>query len=181
MGKCSYQKMLMFIVTVLLLITTASAKESPINATQHIGTVATYGEDTFTIWNGDLYYGYEKAETGEITWVICREDTLFWSKLEGDETNIHYRQLPSGHEGILYHAPSQVESFDVVADELYYLHDGSLIRVNLDSDESSIVSSGNFEQGFYFTPQGNIEYIEKSYVDLFPETQEDYSAGVMDS
>ena len=175
MGKCSYQKMLMFIVPLLLLITTALAKESPVNATKHIGTVATYGENIFTIWNGDLYCSDQKIVIGEITWVIRHEDTLFWSKLEGDEANIYYRHLPSGHEGILYHAPCQVESFDVVADELYYLHNGSIIRVNLNSNENSVVSSGNFEQGFYVTPQGNIAYVEKSYADLFPETQEDDS------
>ncbi|MBQ7551299.1 MAG: hypothetical protein IJT04_07215, partial [Bacteroidales bacterium] len=167
--------MLMFIVTVLLLITTTSAKGPPVNSTQHIGTVATYGEDTFTIWNGDLYCGYEKAEIGEITWVICQEDVLFWSKLDGDEADIYYKHLPFGDKAVLYHAPSQVESFDIVNNELYYLYDGSIIQVNLNSDETLLVASKDFAEGFYITPDKSLRYVEKTYVDLFPDLQEDYS------
>ena len=47
--------------------------------------------------------------------------------------------------------------------------------MNLNSDETLLVASKDFAEGFYITPDKSLRYVEKTYVDLFPDLQEDYS------
>lgn len=123
------------------------------------GTSVTYGGIRYEIQDDGLYRNGVKAENGNITWVTLHGDTLFRSQVDNDQTDIYRKDLLSGDKAVFYHLFVPVESFDVSGDDLYYLFNGEIVKVNATTDEEVTLLSDHSYRGFVVDEFGNIESI----------------------
>lgn len=137
--------------------TTVSKEEMP-----GLGTEATIGDVVFYIEDGTLLRSENNARPQTVdtyvSWVIAREGEIYWSKLEEHNTSTVYFCSASETSGeVLKKVFAPIEAFDVSGEDLYYLYNGEIVKVNTQNDEE--YSVGMFDCDAFYLKDGTIECI----------------------
>ena len=127
------------------------------------GYRAVYGDLVYSIVDECLYCGNERMDSLQVTWLVLRDDVLYWSHVydKGTDTDIIRMNLKTGNQTVFYHLFCPVDSFDVVCNDLYFLYNGEIVKVNvLDGEEETLFMNRSFA-GFWIDTEDNIQSIDK--------------------
>ena len=137
--------------------TTASQEEMP-----GLGTEASIGNTVFYIEDGNLLRSQNNSRPqtvdDSVSWVIVRDNKIYWSKLEEHNTSTVYFCNATDTAGEAFQKVFvPVEAFDVSGDELYYLYNGEIVMVNTQTGKEE--SMGMFDCDAFYLENDTLKTI----------------------
>ncbi len=111
------------------------------------------GGDGFFIMDGVLYRtGAEDASAivaRDVTWLVAKGGVLYYAKTVGYNTDIHTFEPKTGDDSVLVRVFVPVEAFDVYGNDVYYLYNGEVAKVNTVTGEDATVCFDPTMTAFY--------------------------------
>ncbi len=139
-----------------------------------LGTEASIGDTVFYIEEGSLLRSHDSARPQtvdtDVSWVIARDSKIYWSKLEEHNTSTVYFCNASDTSGeALQKVFVPIEAFDISGEELYYLYNCEIVKVNMQTGKEETV--GMFDcNGFYLREQSII--VQNQFFDEIDDKSE---------
>lgn len=131
-----------------------------------LGTEASIGDTVFYIEDGSLLRSKNNARPQtvdtDVSWVIARDSKIYWLKLEEHNTSTVYFCNASETSGeALQKVFVPVEAFDISGEELYYLYNGEIVKVNMQTGKEETV--GMFDCNGFYLNGGEIRYTQSAH------------------
>ena len=128
---------------------------------ENYGTEVTLGNDIYYIEQGEFLYSSNNSRPRlideEVTWVIEDGGDVYYSKLDGHNTYIY----KVGVETEVAKLFCPIECFDIYNNEIYYLYNGEVIRLDTDSLNEIVISVVGDGQIFWFDANGEISFLSR--------------------
>ena len=84
-----------------------------------------------------------------VVWVILRDDTVYYAKLDGNNTDLYRKQLPNGSFAPFTRLYCPIDAFDVAEGFVYYSYNGEVFKLNVESGAEECVPMASTFKGFY--------------------------------
>lgn len=134
-------------------------------AKEGLGIEAEIDNTLYYIEDGTLFASENSARPYEVdtnvSWVIAKNGSLYWSKIDEHNTTEIYSTI-TGENEVFAKVFVPVEAFDVNEDELYYLYNGEIDKLNVTTSEEETVINDKSIKSFYLNNSQVFIFNEKT-------------------
>lgn len=129
-----------------------------------LGSEATIGNVVFYIEDGTLFRSENNARPKtvdeNVSWIIEDNNKFYWSKLEEHSTSsIYFCSAKDTTGEVLTKLFVPVEAFDIDGNDLYYLYNGEIVKLNLETKKEENVAINKKIKSFYLNKDNSIQFI----------------------